>query len=445
MSDLLAFLQEHRLQEGSRIRANLHDGTECRGQLHSSTFLPGRETLILHNPELGYYGLHPNSIESLKEVGFGPQQGAILPPKIGQIAPRKSNSSAPASASKKMVTQATEPWLTDQPKLNLPPFLQFIVVDIDLESHPRLQWLQQEMEHLELPKGHKLRGLSEVEESQSSNDLIGLAKEVAKVLSQGVSGVVVLCQLESLGWLSCAMSWMVQFPPVPVLFYGLPTPNRFQPSKTLLDLKQSCEAAIAMDVGELLVCTPPFPFEKTYTFHRPTRLTNRHTTARQGWTSDQPVLSLSPSGYQLHVHDLPPRWSERAVRTGLGWSNDVLHLPFYEHSPDGFLSGLDMQSVRAVLLEGPGDSIPPESWKKVLLEWSEQGVAIYLTSTATSGAHHPTITKDGELWTDWGIATLPPMLSTTALSKLCWSVGMSDSNEEILARMKHQLAGEFLG
>ncbi|TNE49735.1 MAG: hypothetical protein EP343_10715 [Deltaproteobacteria bacterium] len=443
MNPLHHFLQEHRLQEGSRVKVELQDGTQLRGQLHGDSFAPEATDLILFLQEFGYLGVAPSDITSIKEVGFGPFPVAAPPPPVWKLkATEKPTKPAKARTT---LPQGPEPWLTESPFAQLTPQVQVISVDFHWQDGPLLPWLHEQLDVMPLPRDHTLRWEGETQrELRSSDNLRDIAHAVGDALNQGVSGVVVVCPQQRLGWLATALTWMVQFPPVPIVCCGLPNLSLIQPHKLLTDLQHACQAAVCLDCAEVLVSAPVRSTRERYLLHRSTHVEMTHTSAGSGWSSRFPVASIQGEALALHTHDSPPRWREREAKLVPGWSSDVVRLPFSAYAPPFLLEAYLPTAVRGVLLEGPRDEPLPQNWLPAIKQLLERGVPVLVTSQA---AHGVLKTEGLQNPLDAGAKkplVLPPMLASTAYSKLCWAVGVSESVTEVQARMLHNVAGEFL-
>lgn len=482
LSRIQSFIQQHRLQPGSRVVLHLQDGASIKGQLLPLSFENQTESLILAEERGDCFAVPLDLIQHIRETGFGPWPGQEPTPSSTPLS--RVSSHLQKSSGQKSSEMAAESRLPGREDLSHPSHLSHVrtpkrdrplfvletsqetgvgtevrVVSPTLASEIVVLHEQDRIPasfhasgllQATLSSGHLVREFfsSSLHNTSGTGDMMPwqrLYHAIEQALQREPAGIVVTYAQEDVLWAATALSWMLRELPIPVVWVGIGRSERFRVEYTTQDVENACMMAAFADQAEMMIAMPESAHAQRYVLLRPTQTISVHSTHRSGWASlsATPLACFCEGHYRLLRHDSPPRLLSRRCVKEPGWMSQVYHIPFSSWDGPDLCVALSHIPVRGVVLSGGRDELPPASWKSGLLALLDRGVPVYLTSRAWYGSAHLYQTREGRVWQDMGLLSLPSILPEVAQSKLSWATCLASTREQIYQRMITPMAGEF--
>lgn len=269
-----------------------------------------------------------------------------------------------------------------------------------------------------------------------------IAEAVTDAFAEGIAGVVVSHARATVAYTAAAIAFMVQKPPVPVVF--VPAPGLADVNAGAVNLERAALLAAEGDIAEVVLCAPAFSSNRYALAHRATRVRQLHPTARGGFKTigDTPLAQISARG----ITPLRSDYARRAAATK-NWvltptfENKVALVYYYPNMDRDLIDAVIDRGFRGLIVAAAGTGTLTRACYPALKRARDAGIATFLVVASPWGSAAPT-GEDATALRDTGITLLGNMLAETAYLKLCWVLGQTDDLAEIRRVMVTPVAGE---
>jgi glutamyl-tRNA(Gln) amidotransferase subunit D len=284
---------------------------------------------------------------------------------------------------------------------------------------------------------------SEFSENLRPEHWVKIAREVKRQVEEGATGVIIPHGTDTLTYTACALAFMIENPPVPVVIVGSQRSSDRPSSDATFNLL--CAARVATsDIAEVVAVMHDRTGDDKCAVHLGTRVRKMHASARAAFRSvNVPPLALTDGKALEPVGG--ERWRKRTggrkvvLRDKLAEPVAMLH----------YYPGLTATLVRAAIAESKGlviagsglghvsqDLIP------VLKEATDRGFPVVVTTQCIYGHTGLHVYSSGRNLIEAGVIDAGDMLAEAALVKLMWAVGHARTPAQVREFMLADLAGE---
>jgi len=424
--EILRRLKNANADIGSIIRITTKSGEVFEGTLfpRSEYTDPNHIVLKLKN---GYnIGIHYDKTEKIEVIGEGPKPHFTKPPSPPKHPglPRVAIISTGGTIASRVDyrTGAVQPALTAADLASVVPELASIA---EVEAHILF---------------------SELSENVTPAQWATLVEDVARRIGDKVDGVVVSQGTDTMHYTSAALSFALQGLPVPVMLVGAQRSSDRPSSDAASNLTGAVALAARADLGAVGVAMHQDMSDRYIIAHKGTRVRKCHTSRRDAFKS---IGSGPLARYDLQTGQIE-RFDE-APRRGIG-SNLVVKPHFDQHAyllkfhpgfnPEMITSAVSA-GARGLILEGTGLGHVSKYCYEAIKRALKEDVPVFMTSQTIWGRVDMNVYVTGRDLLNLSVTPLEDMISETALVKLMWVLGQTQSPERIRELMLQTVAGEI--
>ncbi len=274
-----------------------------------------------------------------------------------------------------------------------------------------------------------------------------LAAAIHEEIQTGVDGVVVMHGTDTMQFSASAISFMLDTP-VPIVFTGSQRSADRPSSDNVMNAVCAVEAAIS-DCAEVLVCMHATESDDVCALHRGTRVRKNHTSRRDAFETigAKPLGRVEydraeePTVGFRRAYDERPESDARSDELALHAELDT-DVELIKFTPATGPERLQQVADEAtgIVIEGTGLGHVNTEWIDSIATLTDDGVPVVMTSQCLAGRVCDRVYDTGRDLLDAGVIEGEDMLPGTALVKLMWALGNSESVAETMER---SVAGEI--
>ena len=272
-----------------------------------------------------------------------------------------------------------------------------------------------------------------------------MAKCAAKYIEKGVDGVVIAHGTDTMGYSAAALSFALQNLPVPVIFVGSQRSADRPSSDAATNLIGAVTAAAYAPFAEVGLAMHETISDTSIIIHRGTKVRKCHTSRRDTFKSvnAKPLARVRDGKIEMLVEDYVRRDSDRKLVLKPEFSEKVALIKFYPGINPEIIDWYVDNGYKGIILEGTGLGHVGRYCFEAVGRSIKNGVLVAMTSQCILGRINMNIYDQGRDLLALGVIPLEDMLPETALVKLMWIFGQTDSLEEAERLLKTNLAHEY--
>ncbi len=271
-----------------------------------------------------------------------------------------------------------------------------------------------------------------------------IAKNIAKHIKKGATGIVVAHGTDTLGYTAAALSFALQDLPVPVIMVASQRSADRPSSDSATNLIGAVKAAATSPFAEVVVAMHETISDTSIVFHRGTKVRKCHTSRRDTFRS----INVSPLARTENdqIKMLVEYYRKRDLSRKLDLKPNFEKAALIKFHP-----GLDPQIIECyvdkgyggIILEGTGLGHVGNYCLSAIRKAVENNVIVAMTSQCIWGRLGMNVYDTGRDLLAMGVLPLEDMLPETALVKLMWVLGQTRNVEEAKRLLTENIAHEI--
>jgi glutamyl-tRNA(Gln) amidotransferase subunit D len=264
-----------------------------------------------------------------------------------------------------------------------------------------------------------------------------IAREVANQLNNGAKGVIITHGTDTMGYTSCALSFMLRNLTGPVILVGSQRSSDRPSTDANMNLISAAQVATESDLAEVVVMMHGSTSDSQVSIHRGSRVRKMHTSKRDAFLS----INENPLG---RVQNGKITLSEQYRKRGEGpvEVNDKMEtrvaLVFTYPGINADLIDFLAQKNKGIVIAGSGLGHTPRELLKSIRNAVSNGVHIVMTSQCLYGKVNMNVYSTGRDLMKAGVISAEDMLPETAYVKLMWVLGQTQDPKKVAHLLKNQ-------
>jgi glutamyl-tRNA(Gln) amidotransferase subunit D len=287
--------------------------------------------------------------------------------------------------------------------------------------------------------------MSEYSENLTPTHWTAIAEKVAEKVKSGMySGVVVSHGTDTMHYTAAALSFALQYLPVPVVLVGAQRSSDRPSSDAALNLLGATIFATRADAAGVFVAMHAGTSDDAVAIHVGTRVRKNHTSRRDAFESIDatPVAIVRDSAIEMQEKsgiDVMPR-ARRELKLQPYFDSRAALIKYHPGFDPTMVYWLISNGYGAIVFEGTGLGHVNKDLFGVLKEAAEKGVHMFMTSQCIWGRVRMTVYDTGRDLLDIGVVPLSDMISETAVVKAMWALANA---KDVKKAMQENIAGEI--
>ncbi len=271
-----------------------------------------------------------------------------------------------------------------------------------------------------------------------------IALAVAKHIREGADGIVITHGTDTLGYTAAALSFALGNLPVPVVLVGSQRSSDRPSSDAYLNLRGAVATAASAPFAEVCVLMHEGSSDGPLAVHRGTRVRKLHTSRRDAFrsVSAAPLARVSDGKVEA-LGTFRPRSPGAVPEVRASFDEDVVLIKSFPGIPPDIFDPIIHRDFRGIVLEGTGLGHVPESIFPQLRRAVAAGMTVVMASQCVYGRVNMNVYSTGRELLNIGVIPAGDMMPETALVKLMWVLGQTDSKERIRELFLTNVAGEL--
>jgi glutamyl-tRNA(Gln) amidotransferase subunit D len=271
------------------------------------------------------------------------------------------------------------------------------------------------------------------------------AKQVASHIENGVEGVVVAHGTDTMGYTAAALSFALQYLPVPVILVGSQRSADRPSSDAATNLIGAVRVAANAPFAEVAVAMHETISDEAIVFHRGTKVRKCHTSRRDAFESINvtPLAELKDSKVRMLTEVYNKRDSKRKLTAKPLFNEKVALVKFYPSIDAGVIGWYVDNGFKGIILEGTGLGHVGSCCFSAIKKAVAENVIVGMTSQCVWGRVNMNVYDTGRDLLEIGVTPLGDMLPETALVKMMWVLGQTKDVEEAKRLLTKNIANEF--
>ena len=272
-----------------------------------------------------------------------------------------------------------------------------------------------------------------------------MARCAAKYIEKGINGIVIAHGTDTMGYSAAALSFALQNLPVPVIFVGSQRSADRPSSDAATNLIGAVTAAAYAPFAEVGLAMHETISDTSIIIHRGTKVRKCHTSRRDAFKSvnAKPLARVRDGKIEMLTEDYAKRDSSRKLALKPEFNEKVALIKFYPRMNSAVIDWYVNNDYRGIILEGTGLGHVGRYCFESIRRAIKNGVLVAMTSQCIWGRINMNVYDQGRDLLALGVIPLEDMLPETALVKLMWIFGQTDSLEEAERLLKMNLAYEY--
>jgi glutamyl-tRNA(Gln) amidotransferase subunit D len=281
-------------------------------------------------------------------------------------------------------------------------------------------------------------------ENINSDHWEGMAKRVAEKIKQGASGVIVTHGTDTMGYSTAALTLAIQNLPVPVIFVGSQRSSDRPSSDSATNLVAVVNAAAHAPFAEVVLGMHEGTGDDSIIFHPGAKVRKCHSSARYAFqtVNASPIARFRDGKIELIAKHYRPRQDSEPVIMNK-FEKKVALIKFHPDFNPIIIDTLTDAGFRGLVFEGTGLGHVSETLYDAIERAGRAGVLMGMTSQCIWGRVNMNVYSMGRELTRRGVEPLEDMLPETALVKMMWSLGNTETAEDAKRLLKTNVAGEY--
>lgn len=273
-----------------------------------------------------------------------------------------------------------------------------------------------------------------------------IAVEVANQFMEGSSGIVVTQGTDTLGYTAAALSFALQNLPAPVILVGAQRSSDRPSSDTAVNLLGAVDVAARGTFAEVAVVMHEGFSDEDLAIHRGTRVRKCHTSSRDAFQSinSPPLGSYNVPKRRITVDvEVRERDSRRILQAKPNFEENVALVKFHPGLDSKVIEFLLDYGVKGIVLEGTGLGHIGQKWFDHIEKARKERIPVGMTSQCIWGRIDMNVYDGGRYLLKRGVIPLEDMIPETALVKMMWCLGQTQTYDEVRKMMVTNVAGEL--
>ena len=271
------------------------------------------------------------------------------------------------------------------------------------------------------------------------------AKNVAKHIKNGATGIVVAHGTDTLGYTAAALSFALQDLPVPVIMVASQRSADRPSSDAATNLIGAVKAAASAPFAEVVVAMHETFSDPSIVFHRGTKVRKCHTSRRDTFRSINatPLARMENDEIIMLVEDYKERNPSRKLNLKPNFDEKVALVKFHPSLNPQIIECYVDKGYRGIILEGTGLGHVGKYCFSAVRKAVENNMVVAMTSQCIWGRLGMSVYDTGRDLLAMGVVSLEDMLPETALVKLMWVLGQTTNVEEAKRLLTENIAHEI--
>jgi glutamyl-tRNA(Gln) amidotransferase subunit D len=272
-----------------------------------------------------------------------------------------------------------------------------------------------------------------------------LAQIVANRIEQGVDGVVIAHGTDTMAYTSAALSFALQNLSVPVILVGAQRSSDRPSSDAATNLIGAVKTAGEAPFAEVGLAMHEVVSDTAIIIHRGTKVRKCHTSRRDTFKSINgfPIAKVKDLQITMETDHYQRRDPKKKLVLKSNFSEKVALVKFYPGLDPAIIDFYVERGVKGILLEGSGLGHVSKFCFDSIKNAVAKGVVVALASQCIWGRVNMNVYDTGRDLLSFGVVPLDDMFPETALVKLMWVFGQTESANEAKELLKTNIAGEF--
>ncbi len=277
-----------------------------------------------------------------------------------------------------------------------------------------------------------------------------LAKAIEKEIKNGVKGIIIGMGTDNLTVASAALSFIIENPPIPILFVGAQRSSDRGSSDAALNLISAAKFIVKSDFQGVAVCMHGSASDNYCLILPPTKTKKLHTSRRDAFkpVNDNAIAKIygeSITFFKKHEKNdkkmiIRPKMEENVGLIKITINMNPKQFEFFKRYKGLIIEGTGLGHT-------PGDVVDKHTkiHDKIIkaIKNLTKSCVVVMTSTCLYGRVNMNVYSKGHKLQDAGIiGNLTDMLPETAFVKLAWLLG-NYKKEEVKELMCKNLRGEI--
>ena len=281
-------------------------------------------------------------------------------------------------------------------------------------------------------------------ENINSEHWEGMAKRVAEKIRQGASGVIITHGTDTMGYSTAALSLAVQNLPVPVIFVGSQRSSDRPSSDSATNLVAVVNAAAHAPFAEVVLGMHEGTSDDSIIFHPGAKVRKCHSSARYAFqtVNASPIARYREGKLEMIAEHYRPRQESEPLIMNK-FEKKVALVKFHPGFDPLIIDTLIDAGFRGIVLEGTGLGHVSERCYDAIERAGKAGTLMGMTSQCIWGRVNMNVYSTGRELTRRGVEPLEDILPETALVKMMWSLGNTESTEDARKLLLTNVAGEY--
>jgi glutamyl-tRNA(Gln) amidotransferase subunit D len=272
----------------------------------------------------------------------------------------------------------------------------------------------------------------------------GMAKRVAEKIKQGADGVIITHGTDTMGYSTAALTLAIQNLPVPIIFVGSQRSSDRPSSDSATNLVAVVNAAAHAPFAEVVLGMHEGTSDDSIIFHPGAKVRKCHSSARYAFqtVNTSPVARFRDGKIEMISEHYRPRQDSEPVIMNK-FEKKVALIKFHPGFDPIILNTLTDAGFRGIVFEGTGLGHVSERLYDAIGRAGKAGVLMGMTSQCIWGRVNMNVYNMGRELTRRSVEPLEDMLPETALVKMMWSLGNTETTEDAKRLLKTNVAGEY--
>ncbi len=273
-----------------------------------------------------------------------------------------------------------------------------------------------------------------------------IASTINDRISSGARGVVVAQGTDTMGYTAAALSFALQDLPVPVVIVGSQRSSDRPSSDAATNLIGAAKIAAEAPFAEVTVAMHEGTSDDAIAVHRGTKVRKCHTSRRDAFRSvnSTPLarLELGSGKLTVLVDEFNPR-SERKPKLKNRFEEKVALIKSHPGLDPRIIDWYVANKFRGIVLEGTGLGHISHSAYEPIRRAIASGAVVAMTSQCLWGTVDMNVYSTGRDLVEIGVIPMGDILPETALVKLMWVLGHSQTPHEVSKILATNIAHEL--
>ncbi len=272
-----------------------------------------------------------------------------------------------------------------------------------------------------------------------------IAETAAQKIAEGVDGVVIAHGTDTMGYTAAALSFALQNLPVPVIIVGSQRSADRPSSDSATNLIGAVTVATKAPLAEVVVAFHETLSDTAIALHRGTKVRKCHTSRRDTFKSvnASPLATVQDQKVAMLTTDYRKRNPLNGLELKANFDEKVALIKFHPSIDPSVIDWYVEKKYKGMVLEGTGLGHVGERLHEAIRNAAKNDVVVGMASQCVWGRINMNVYDSGRDLLALGVIPLEDMLAETALVKLMWIFGQTQSVDDAKRLLTMNIAGEF--